>query len=597
MCTRASLSVVCILLITASARAQTVWYVDDDNCPGPGKGTEADPFCKIQDGIDASGDGDEIMVALGTYTENINLLGKAVTVRSADPADPDTVAATIIDGNQDGSVFTFEQDETEDSVLDGLTIRNGLAELGGGIHCSGTQPLIKRCIITENTSTDRGGGLFGGGLTIDSCMISDNFAANRGGGIFIGSATVIDCLIMSNRAETHGGGGIYAHSSHGRIANTSLIANTAKFGGGMMSPFGSPEIINCLFAGNSATDLGGGLELSHSNATIINCTFTSNHAVTRGGGLYLNFGSPTVANSILWGNSAALGPQFHVHASGTPIISYGDMQGGQSGIGGEGDIDWGPGNIDVDPLFVDSGFWDDNGTPGIPDDDFWVEGDYHLLLGSPCIDAGNNFAVPEGIVTDLDGNPRFVDDPNTDDTGFGDPPIVDMGVFEFQGGCADEADCEDDNACTIDECIDALCVNTPIDCDDGDACTADSCELATGCVHDPLDCPDGEFCVGGDCVPVDSDGDGVPDVEDDCPESDLNPTIVIDDCETGVENQLLDDGCTMADLITQCAEDAVDHGAFVRCVSNLTNLWKCRKIINGGEKGAIMSCAAQSSLP
>ena len=148
MCTRASLSVVCILLITASARAQTVWYVDDDNCPGPGKGTEADPFCKIQDGIDASGDGDEIMVALGTYTENINLLGKAVTVRSADPADPDTVAATIIDGNQDGSVFTFEQDETEDSVLDGLTIRNGLAEdretfdrfFGHPRNCYGTSP-------------------------------------------------------------------------------------------------------------------------------------------------------------------------------------------------------------------------------------------------------------------------------------------------------------------------------------------------------------------------------------------------------------------------------------------------------------------------
>ncbi len=164
-------------------------------------------------------------------------------------------------------------------------------------------------------------------------------------------------------------------------------------------------------------------------------------------------------------------------------------------------------------------------------------------------------------------------------------------------GCGNDEDCDDDNACTIDECIDALCVNTPIDCEDGDACTADSCEAGTGCVHAPLDCPEGEVCVGGDCVPVDSDGDGVPDVEDDCPESDLNPTIVIDDCETGVENEMLDDGCTMADLITQCAEDVVDHGAFVRCVSNLTNLWKCRKIINGREKGAIMTCAAQSSLP
>ena len=58
--------------------------------------------------------------------------------------------------------------------------------------------------------------------------------------------------------------------------------------------------------------------------------------------------------------------------------------------------------------------------------------------------------------------------------------------------------------------------------------------------------------------PVDSDGDGVPDDEDDCPDSDLGTTIVIDGCDTGVENQLLEDGCTMADLIAQCADDDED---------------------------------------
>jgi len=96
---------------------------------------------------------------------------------------------------------------------------------------------------------------------------------------------------------------------------------------------------------------------------------------------------------------------------------------------------------------------------------------------------------------------------------------------------------------------------------------------------------------------MDADGDGVPDDEDDCPDSDLDPEIVIDGCDTGVENQLLDDGCTMADLVMQCAEDAVNHGAFVRCVSHLTNLWKCQGFINGGEKGAIVGCAGQSSFP
>ncbi|MHC4427381.1 MAG: hypothetical protein ACYS0D_02100, partial [Planctomycetota bacterium] len=41
-------------------------------------------------------------------------------------------------------------------------------------------------------------------------------------------------------------------------------------------------------------------------------------------------------------------------------------------------------------------------------------------------------AVPEGVTTDLDGNPRFVGDPDTVDTGCGDPPLVDMGAYEFQ---------------------------------------------------------------------------------------------------------------------------------------------------------------------
>jgi parallel beta-helix repeat protein len=56
--------------------------------------------------------------------------------------------------------------------------------------------------------------------------------------------------------------------------------------------------------------------------------------------------------------------------------------------------------------------------------------DYHLLPNSPCIDAGDNTAVPAGVTTDLDGNPRFVDQPEIPDTGSGTAPIVDMGAFE-----------------------------------------------------------------------------------------------------------------------------------------------------------------------
>ncbi len=80
------------------------------------------------------------------------------------------------------------------------------------------------------------------------------------------------------------------------------------------------------------------------------------------------------------------------------------------------------GNIDSDPRFVEPGYWDDNGV--------WFDGDYHLLPDSPCIDAGDNSAVPSSVLTDLDGNLRFVDRAEVPDTGSGTAPIVDMGAYE-----------------------------------------------------------------------------------------------------------------------------------------------------------------------
>jgi hypothetical protein len=101
-------------------------------------------------------------------------------------------------------------------------------------------------------------------------------------------------------------------------------------------------------------------------------------------------------------------------------ISYSNVQ-GSGGSGGSGG-----GNIDSDPLFVDpDGADDEAGT---------LDDDLRLSTSSPCIDAANNDLVPMDITTDLDGHPRLVDDPFTDDTGLGDCLIVDMGAYEYQDG-------------------------------------------------------------------------------------------------------------------------------------------------------------------
>ena len=81
----------------------------------------------VQSAINAAVSGDIITVDPGTYRENVSFLGKAITVRSKDPNDPDIVAATIIDGGRAGSVITFAEGEGNGSLLSGVTVQNGQA--------------------------------------------------------------------------------------------------------------------------------------------------------------------------------------------------------------------------------------------------------------------------------------------------------------------------------------------------------------------------------------------------------------------------------------------------------------------------------------
>ena len=85
------------ILSPVAAQGQTTWYVDDD-CIPPGTGTQADPFCSIQRGIDESVNGDEVIVGPGTYNETINFNGKAIELRSSNGADVTIINATGVSG-------------------------------------------------------------------------------------------------------------------------------------------------------------------------------------------------------------------------------------------------------------------------------------------------------------------------------------------------------------------------------------------------------------------------------------------------------------------------------------------------------------------
>jgi hypothetical protein len=221
-----------------------------------------------------------------------------------------------------------------------------------------------------------------------------------GAGVYstLGGPSLIRCVLRANSARL--GGGMYNLHNSPPLTACSFSGNLATSGGGMFNDVGGkPALTQCTFSGNSASS-GAGLSNSGAATVLTNCTLTGNITPTTiaPGGIY---GSGAVlVNCILWGNSNA---QVDTGTS----VRYSCIQGGWSGQG----------NISADPRLLSEA------------------GGLRLRRGSPCIDAGNNTAVPAGLVSDALGSPRFIDDPDTPDRG--DPgvppaPVVDMGAFEYQ---------------------------------------------------------------------------------------------------------------------------------------------------------------------
>jgi hypothetical protein len=180
--------------------------------------------------------------------------------------------------------------------------------------------------------------------------------------------------------------------------------------------------------------------LTEANAIVVNCSFAGNSAAV-GGAMNNNNSAPLVSNCVMWGSTADMGGE-EIASTGAvmPIISYSIVagSGGSEAWDDALGIDGG-GNLDADPLMADADGADD--LPGTADDDL------RLQDGSPAIDAASNAEVPadaadldadgdlaEAVPVDRDGNARFLDDWATDDSGSGEPPLADMGAYEYQPG-------------------------------------------------------------------------------------------------------------------------------------------------------------------
>jgi len=338
----------------------------------------------IQQALDVASYGDIIIVAPGTYIENITFKGKAITVKSSGGN-----GVTTIDGNQAGCVVMFGGNECMDSILDGFTLTNGTGTnwssyYGGGIYCGASSLTIRNNIISGNT-------------------------ANYGGGIYISgvSPTITNNDISHNSANE--GGGIYAIGATPYITNNNISDNSADYGGGIVSDSYSSQfslgVTNNSILRNSAVHWGGGIFCRITTANITNNTIVGNSA-SYGGGIWCENSNLIITNTILWNNFAHVGQELWLQkyytAPSILTVSYSTVQGGKASTYVENGctLNWGSGMIDSDPLLFD------------PDNS-----DFHLTFNSPCRGSGDNATVAE--LSDIDGDTRIA---------YG---TVDMGADEF----------------------------------------------------------------------------------------------------------------------------------------------------------------------
>ena len=365
----------------------------------------------IQSAIDMALDGNLVLVAPGTYVENIHFMGKAITLRSEAGADE-----TTIDGNQAGSVVTFSSGVTKEAVIDGFTIRNGYAQKGGGIYCKYSSPTITNCTISGNIAEGDGGGIYFyyspyySPPTITNCAITGNIAGGDGGGIYCS--------------------------------------------------YSPPAITNCTITGNIAEYYGGGIYCYYSDATITNCTISGNSATglySGGGGIYCDYSSLTITNCILWGDYALYGPEIDLY-SGSVLVTYSDVQGGWPGEG----------NIDLDPLLV--GEVDYHLTAGSPCIDTGIDIGVYADIDGDARPQGAGFDIGSDEYTEYwDGDMDGYGDVACGGTDCDDAdPGVNPGAQEICTGGIDE-DCDgfidsDDSDCvTIHVPADQPTIQSAID--------------------------------------------------------------------------------------------------------------------------------------
>jgi len=309
----------------------------------------------IQTGIDSALVGDTVLVEPGTYIENINFNGKNIIVASNYLSSGDTsfISQTIIDGNQSGSVVTFENGEDTTAVICGFTITNGSSINGGGVNIWFSSPSIENLIVKENVVTnyvlDNGGGgikCVAGNPVINNSIIKNNsIYGNRayGGGMFFElSSAILRNIVVDQNYSDDAIGGLHIESSFLKI-DSIIICNNISNGavGGIAISRSNAILNNAEIYNNVANSQGGGMGIGESTPIFNNVIIRNNHSDYRGGGLDIGLYTDlrNCNNVIVKDNTADLwGGGISIYANGdsTVYLSNVLVSGNWAGNGGGG---------------------------------------------------------------------------------------------------------------------------------------------------------------------------------------------------------------------------------------------------------------------
>lgn len=393
--------------------------------------------------------GDEILIAPGLYAENLTVSGKDLVLRNAG-------GGTVTVFGQGLNKCFRSTGTTTDVVLEGIIFTNGFStSAGAGVSIEGGSSAdIIDCIIENNESTTTGGGLYmSGGGTVTDTIIRNNTAGGDGGGADLrGTLTKsFTNVTFENNTGVEGGGLSYAAAGDiADITNCTFRNNTATSRGGAIAVLGTAsvgivDVQDCVFEFNDAATGGGAIWISDQDVfRAVNSVFRENTAGDDGGAIRNEQITNAVNCTFYNNNVTADGPADTFHSdrpdASTALLNCIVINQSATSEDGPGTLSATFSLLPEGPMGAPNASGNFNANPMFTDP---MMGDFTFMANSPAIDAGNsrgNFSWINvlDISTDLAGNIRNLDDPETANSGISTWELcIDLGAYEFQPSAND----------------------------------------------------------------------------------------------------------------------------------------------------------------